>query len=559
MEQPRRIENIADLIRCAHEDPCYIIESGFYVIDKDKGRKPFILNDAQQRFRREMTTRDDILKAGQMGFSTLILAILTVKFMFVENAWCVSISHESEATKRLFNKVDDNLLHMEDWLKPFYIPGKRTAQGDITNAFANSKFYIGTAGARAFGRGDTIHYAHLSEISRWQGAGEVMTGIIRAVPLNDPNTWIVKETTANGEGNVHHTEYRKAERKESEFKAHFFPFFEYKGYRVPGAVIADHTEEEKKLLRRFPKEDEKKNNGYIDDEVLMWRRQMIASLNVEDGRPSEDMFRQEFPVDSKEAFLFSGNPIFPVEPLQEYYDAAPKPKYRGNLEGIPPNQVLDETDRGYLRIFELPKKGEQYIIFADTGQVHDRCSAHVVNKKTWRLAAVFHGQIQSNHFGRELNKLGHAYNKALIAVESNNMGQSTIDRLRELEYPNIYMREVLNEKTKRVTKEYGFYTTNKSKALIVGNMQDLLRTGEIPFLDLETADEMKTYVRLPDGSMGASEGNFDDRVISVCGVYYILKLHPFVEQSVSNHNNVKTAASRMRKLRTEKNIKKREK
>lgn len=530
MTDEARVKTKEELMQYAHDDPKYIIERGFWVVNKDKKPVPFIFNDSQNMFYEERTTRDDLVKAGQLGLSTEILAILTVKFLLVPNAWCVCISHEAEATQRLFEKVDYYLGHLPDWLKPFYVPGK-TAEGDIVNKAMNSKFYIGTAGARAFGRGDTIHYAHLSESSRWKDKGRIMTGIIRAVPLNDPHTWIVKETTANGQGTPHQIEYKRAKEGRSQFKAHFLPFFSNPEYRIKGAKIPweEQTQEERQLLARFPKEKAKQNKGYIDEEVLEWYRRMIGSLVIEDGRTPEEMMKQEFPVDDIEAFLFSGNPIFPPAKIELYKNKAPTAIFKGNIEGISPNVALDSNPKGALTIFKLPMRGSEYVIFADVSEGGDACSAHVVGKKSARIVATYHAHIDSHHFGSELNKLGHYYNKAEMAVEVNNMGISTINRLRDLEYPNMFMREKVNEKDKVVTKEYGFRTDLKTKPLIIGNMQHLLRTEQIPYIDMDTLGEMAVYVRHVDKTMGAAEGNNDDRVISLCGCYYVLKLHPFTE------------------------------
>ena len=549
MNYPQTKEELMEL---AHADPRYIIESGFYVVNKDKEVVPFVFNLPQNLFYEEMTYRDDLVKAGQLGISTEILAILTVKFLLVPNSWSVCISHEDEATKRLFEKVDFFLKHLRPWLQPFYRPGS-TKEGDITNEVMHSKFYVGTAGARAFGRGDTPHYVHMSESSRWNDKGRIMTGLIRAVPMDKKKTWIVKETTANGQGTLHHKEYQRAKAGQSEFRSHFLPWFSNPLYRLPEEAVKEEemTYEEKRLMLRFPKQDEKTNKGYVDQSSLAWYRKMERSLVSEDGRNPHDMMKQEFPSDDVEAFLFSGNPVFPPEQVEDYKAIAPKPIFTGNIQGVAPNVALDEAERGWLKIWRYPMMGSQYIIFADVAQSGDFCSAHVIAKKSWKIVAHFHARIEAHQFGDELNKLGHYYRDALIAVEVNNMGQSTIDRLRDLSYPSLYMREVFNEKDKKTTKQIGWRTDAKTKPLMIGHAQNLVRTKQVPYIDLETAYEISTYIKKEDGSMGSSEGNYDDRVISFSGAYYVLKLHPFKEINRAVQHR-ETPGQRYRALRTQK-------
>lgn len=546
----RSINSHADLVWYAEHDPRYIIESGFMVIGKDKEPHPFIFNDLQNEFYEHRTARDDILKPGQIGFTTMIEAILTVKFMFIENAWCVSVSHEADATARIFSKVQYWLdpKNMAPWLRP-YVQLSKDAEGNIVNGPTNSRYYIGTAGANAFGRGDTIHYAHLSEISRWKDSGRLVTGILRAVPLKEDGTWIVKETTANGFGTYHHTEWEREKKGQEaqdvkmKFTPHFFPVFKHKEYRIEGATIDPntYTEKEKYYLKRYPE--------YVDDEFLQWRREMIGQLNSEDGRTPEEMFMQEFPVEEEEAFLHSGNPIFNAEIIQEYKTAAKAPAAKGNLVGLPPNQLFDENDRGSVRLYDAPTTDGQYIIFADTAENGDGCSAHVYDRKTQKCVAHYHGYINANFFGEELNRLGHFFNKALIAVEINNMGYSTRDRLINLGYPHLYTRKRYDKKTKKEMEEFGWYTSKTTKPLIIGNMQNLLQRREADIPDLDTLIQMQFYIRHENGTMGAVEGKEDDRVISVCGAHYVMKEHPYVAPATKAHS-VERKVANFRRLRS---------
>lgn len=518
----------AELIKIAEHDPKFIIETGFRVVDKNRDEIPFIFNNNQNKFYYSRTPRDDVLKGGQFGMSTLILAMFTVKFMFLPNVWSVSISHEAEATRRLFSKVDYwlNPKNMADWIRPF-VRFSEDTQKNIVNEINNARFYIGTAGARAFGRGDTIHYAHLSEISRWQDSGAIVTGILRAMPMtSEKETWAVKETTANGQGNYHHIEWQREKRGETDeltkhkFTPHFLSWLDQEEYRIKDAQIPDddYNDEELYIKERFG----------ADDEQLVWRRNMIGQLGSEDGRTPEEIFKQEFPLDDEEAFLFSGNPVFSPQKVKAYKAVAEEPVLVGNLIGVVPQQIFDENEKGSLKIYEPPDTEGQYVIFGDVGQFSDYCSAHVYDRRSWEMVAHFHARIRSNQFGKELNILGHFYNKALIAVEANNMGQSTIDKLIDLSYPYLYKRKRLDKINKREVDEYGWYTTEQTKALIIGNLQALLMSEEAHIPDMDTLNEMGTYVRTATGKMEANEGCFDDRVISVSGCLYMLKLHPYI-------------------------------
>lgn len=532
-----------DLMELAIVDPKQIVETCFWVINKAGERVPFIFNDLQNEFYYSRSFRDDILKAGQVGFSTQILAILTVKFLLVPNAWCVSLSYEADATARLFSKVqywlDPQNLH--PILMPF-LELTTDRIGQKVNKRMGSRFYIGTAGAHAFGRGDTIRYAHMSEVSRWKDAGSIATGILRAVPLPETgiDTWIVGETTTNGVGNYHHTEFVRAVEGKSKFKAHFILWLKHKEYEIPGDPITDYDDTEKQLMKLYP--------DLVTDAKLRWRREMIKNLKSEDGRSPEDMFRQEFPSTWQEAFLFSGTPVFPLEKLQEMMSKKREPEAVGELLGMAPNIKFIPKERSPLKIFKKPEAGRQYIIFADVGERHDRCVATVLDKETAEVVAKWKDVLDARSFGKEVVKLGYYYNTALVAVEVNNMGQSTQDQLIEANYPNMYFRQRLDKVTKEVVEEIpGWRTTTQTKALMIGHMQNLIAEGHELF-DEDIIGEMMTFVRKENGKMEAVEGAYDDCVISVCGAYYILRLHPYIAPATPS--NYSTPGSRLRQMRS---------
>jgi hypothetical protein len=520
-----------DLMELAIKDPKQIIETCFWVVGKDTERVPFIFNDLQNEFYYQRTKRDDILKAGQIGFSTMILAILTVKFLLVPRTWGVSLSYEAEATTRLFSKVEFWLepKNLHPILQPFLkLSTDRT--GTKINERMESRLYVGTAGARAFGRGDTIHYAHMSETSRWKDAGRIATGIIRAVPLPDKpiDTWIVGETTADGIGNYHHTEWVREIEGQSRFKPYFALWLKHNEYEIKGEPITDYTNEERNIRQLYP--------DLATDDKLRWRREMIRNLKSEDGRSPEDMFRQEFPTTWQEAFLYSGSPVFNQETLNRMMSAKKEPIKIGNLVGLNPQPTLDINKKGDTKIYEEPAHGEQYIIFGDVGDTHDRCVDTVLNKRTAQVVAKYKAVINARTFGKEIQKLGYYYNQAMIAIEINNMGQSSMDQCIEDNYPNIYFRQRLDKITKETTEVPGWRTTEQSKAQMIGHMQNLIQEG-LMLYDEDIIGEMMTFVRNKNGKMEAVQGAFDDCVISVCGAYYILRLHPYTPPATPRTRN----------------------
>jgi hypothetical protein len=137
------------------------IEQLFYIQPKEGGPMvPYVLNNAQRFFdgidRQEGHLNLIIAKARQKGFSSILLAKFDIRCMGREGTHAVTISHEGEATVRLFDRAHFYLKHMNG-PKPMF---GRNSRNETYFSKTESTFFIGTAGAKAFGRGDTITDLH---------------------------------------------------------------------------------------------------------------------------------------------------------------------------------------------------------------------------------------------------------------------------------------------------------------------------------------------------------------------------------------------------------------
>lgn len=477
------------------------IADNFDIVDKDTLESiPFVPLSAQSQYLNAMTLRDIILKPRQLGFSSLIEAIFTVDFISRPNSRGVIISHESDATQRLLDKVK---FFLESFARRrgrlFTL--KYNSKSELVNADINSVLYVGTAGSRSFGRGDTIHNCHLSEYSFYPNPGEIFTGISQAVPANGR---IIIESTANGMGNDFHKKWVEAKNGESPFKAHFFPWFIHNKYarNVPDGFTLDIDEQE--YMVRFA----------VTKEQIAWRRDKVKELG------DDDKFKQEYPATDYEAFLSSGRSVFSNVTLDWYLThTAREPIAVGNLVGFKP-VAYDSNPKGFIKIYEWPKTGEQFIIGADVAEVNDYSCAQVLNRTTLDQVAVWHGRCDADVFGRELYRLGTFFNGATIAVERNNQGLATLYSLRDLNYPFIWFREKVGEIAEQQTLELGWVTDMKTKDLLISDSRELIRTKSIVLNDKDTIRELMAYVYVAHGTMGrwiagAETGEYDDRVMAL--------------------------------------------
>jgi hypothetical protein len=131
----------------------------FQISTKEGPRVPFKLNTFQL-WLDEMIHDPDyhsfiLAKPRQKGGSSYIEAILSTRCLGKIGTRAVVMSHEGEATQRLLDKVHFYLKYTTPL--PAY---DRNSRNELAFGKTDSTFYIGTAGARAFGRGDTITDLH---------------------------------------------------------------------------------------------------------------------------------------------------------------------------------------------------------------------------------------------------------------------------------------------------------------------------------------------------------------------------------------------------------------
>ncbi|HEG44666.1 MAG TPA: hypothetical protein ENH94_11530, partial [Phycisphaerales bacterium] len=186
-----------------------IIESMFRIPNKQGEPVDFKLNAVQARLDTELTGRDIIPKARQLGISTYYLARFTALCMTRKNFRAVVISHEEGATKRLLRRakfIIENLRSPSDDIE-LVLETDRLSQAEINFKETGSWFYIGTAGARAFARGDTLNAIHCSELAFWVDAEHLLSGLIGSMPDGGE---IGIESTGKGVGNSFHRRYVSA-------------------------------------------------------------------------------------------------------------------------------------------------------------------------------------------------------------------------------------------------------------------------------------------------------------------------------------------------------------
>ncbi len=468
---------------------------GLVKIDNKEGQVvPFNFNRGQRYFYRNKTNRNIILKHRQGGWSSGILADMFIDCIFVHHTECAVVSHEGRATQRLLDRVQFYYDGMDE-PKPRIGAESRTEKSfpDM-----HSSIYIGTAGSRGFGRGDTIRKALLSELAFYEDGEKILNGVEDAVPMTGELTI---ECTPNGEGNAFHEKWTRAREGKSPYKPFFFPWWWTDDYRIPYDSEYALPQDRFELSYSVEEEELVANNPEIQEDQLRWRRWKIGE--------KQGLFWQEFPEDEVSCFITVGDPVFDTAIITSLAGGC----YEGTLhpdgwtEWIPPDT----------------SGSRHYTIGADTsaGSPTGSFSAACVLDDLWQVVATFQARVEPNVFAGILKKMAVHYNMAEIAPERNFTGYAVLAILAgrsNLEsegtvsgvdhYPHIYrQRDYL---TGKITKKLGWWTDEQTK----GHMRTALRDRlpQLKIWDANLVRQLRSYRYI---KMKPTAQSFDDLAIAL--------------------------------------------
>lgn len=495
-----------------------------------------VLNRVQKRFVRKCIdqlertgrVRMVVLKARQQGLSTVISALQYWWLSQRKAQKGLVMAHEGESTTTLFDmyrRIHDNV---PDIVRP---STKYSSRSELVFDKLDSGLRVATAGGRGVARGETLTFAHLSEVAFWPPAfaNTNFNGLVQAVPEED-GTFIFLESTAQGVTGKFYEMYIGASRDDHEWNGYevfFSAWVESDEYRSPAPPNFQRTPDEEEIaataLQLY--------DIVVHDDQLYWRRKKVGTSGL-------DLFKQEYPLTADEAFLSTGRPIFNNEYITERLKQPVTPvtlmaveqDFDEKTKQPLPLRIVREHARGELKVYREREDAQSYVIGADVGmglrqgikgrKDGDPSVAQILDSQM-RQVAVWRGLCHPDVFAKVLEALGYYYNCATIAPERNNHGLVTCVALRDANYPYLYTEQTEGTlESDKDTIKLGFYTSEATKPLIIDNLRALDRERDIEINDETTLKEMKTFVVTEAGKMEAEAGSHDDCVMALAIAAY---------------------------------------
>ena len=220
-------------------DPGWRLSNLYHVIDKHGTKTKFVPNWAQQDLLKNVWYCNVILKARQLGISTLICLLFLDRCLFNSNLSCGIIAHTIEDSEAMFRRVKFAYDSLPEALKQARACSIDRAREMTFNN--GSSIRVGTSM-----RGSTLQYLHISEFGKIcakypDKAQEIITGSLNTIA---PGQYVFIESTAEGREGYFYELCKQAQAdavqekvlSKLDFKFHFFPWHKEPEYRI-GNVI----------------------------------------------------------------------------------------------------------------------------------------------------------------------------------------------------------------------------------------------------------------------------------------------------------------------------------
>ena len=488
------------------------MEHCFMVIDKRGQLVPFKLKKGQRKFLEiyfklklaGLPIRIVILKARQLGMSTLIAAIAMMEMMIHPNLSClVAADDKGDVTAALFEIYKRYVEHY-----PIADQIESTTKGH--RLILQNGSNIRCTGEKAV-KGITCRYLHLSEAAFFTDLSKFNAMANQAIP-GLPGTVIILETTANRYGDAFYNFYKETERGENDYEAIFLPWFWDEDYQHPFKDDLEKLEFENSLdtiVKYGPERELMEAYPEITLEHMKWRRWCIAN-NCEN---SLGEFKRQYPSNSEEAFLAQDTNVIKTDALKFYLDKEVKePKEQGRFEisEVMPHRkdpvfVESSFDRDIVQIYQDPDPFGDYAAGSDHAielESKDYNHGVIISRQPLAVVATIRGfgnkRMGILEFSRQFYMLLKYYNMPPVAPESNAQGQALISLFQEWEYPNLMAEMELFTDTK-VKDRWGWTNTQRTRSDGVALVTDHIEDKIIRIPDKTIINQMMTFIWANEG------------------------------------------------------------
>ena len=462
---PEWVDDIAK----SRKNILYFAENFFFITNLDEGKMKIKLHSYQKRILRSL--RDNrfvcLLASRQVGKTTLMTIYALWIACFFEDQRILIVANKEQTAINIFKRVRLAYEKLPNYLKPGTVEYGKTSMS-LGNG---SSIGISTTSSDA-GRGDSCNVLILDELAFIDNhLVEQFWSSVYPIISSSKKSKIFVASTPNGTGNLFHELYTGAIESKNDWKAEKVDWWE------------------------FPGRDE------------AWKDKTIRTLG------SKEVFDQEF----GNVFLQAGESALDEKLFEEMKSECTEPKF-----------VFEE---GKYLLWDEPNKDHIYVAGVDISEgVGEAASViqilDLTDLREIKQVATYHDRLISPYnFTSKVYEILQHWGSPLAMIERNNCGAQVVDQLKNTHaYENIvsYGTKVGPVSFNKIGVQA--HTNTKYKGVV--NMRYWMNeVRALKIRDLKTLNELKGFVRYPNGTWAAKQGSdsWDDRVMSLLWGLMILE------------------------------------
>lgn len=455
-----------EITRCAKD--FHYFSRYLRIVDK-KGRLiPLEPNEVQQKFLHDIEQNPwtYVLKARQLGLTTIIAARNIWKVLFRPNYKVAVLAHRGDSAQVIFEIYKRYYENLPDFLQ---FPTNKSNVRELA-FFHGGVIRVMTAQSEG-ARGTTYQGLHCSEFAFW---GDVEKTVAAAFQTAGPNADIILETTANGLN-----EANKIWHQENGFAKIFYPWTANALYEKEGNTGRIHAK-----LKKVAEKHE------LSKRKLCWAQHTLETKCMNNW----NTFMQEYPITAQMAFITSGERFFDL--VFPHAQAL-----IGRREYVPPDK---------FRVYSI---GVDVASGSPSGDFSSYCVMDVTDKKMPVVVATHYDRSPPHEFAELVRKEAERYG-ALVVVESNTYGLSVLEYLVGREWAYIFRRTHYDKIGARWVEKLGFHTTSATRPMMLSRLHEYCSRGKLVINDERMKTEMNSFIYNDRGKPEAAAGKHDDMIFA---------------------------------------------
>lgn len=529
--------------RCRHDrlfffDKCLRIR--VLQFDGSYRMQPFIPNREQMTVIRWIESQEAenkpvrfiILKARQLGMTTLAMALWFHMAIFKAFVRCQVVAHRAEDTR----KIAAIPQLMNDYL-PSAVRSRCRAKKKGHNLYWSNDSWLEatTQGAEEGGRGDAPTAVHATELSSWDAlrvsrtAEEVLQGYFTPVNMV-AGTYLGCESTAGMAAGSMYDRFIDAHTGRPGLWRSFF--FSWQG--VPKYCMQS-TEQQVELdaqMKTFWGHGNKEKAigcaSSLGYEQIWFERAMEHSLEVgevlwaqakvREMKNDIRSFDQEFPLRWQDAFVAGGRPVFDQYVLGAWNK---EPMPTETIVGACLREAEGKTDidvlGSELTIFRPPAAEHEYVVSTDSSSGSndgDYSPVMCFDRHTREVVALLYAKLPPEELAEQAVFMARWYNSAYLIPEINNHGYATVRKILDMGYP-MHRRHPGREMVpgSKWSDNLGWMTSRANRQMLLDLLAEAVRTKSITTWSKEFIAEMRTFVYDTRGRADHMGGRHSDAII----------------------------------------------